>query len=275
MTAEAVPAASALAGRRIVVTRPEAQARELACGIRERGGTPVLFPVLAIFDVEDVRPILEAAERLEQYALAIFISPNAVAKALNLILPRRPWPAQLRVACIGRSSERELARLGLKDVTAPQGRFDSEALLELPPLQADAVAGRRVVIFRGDGGRELLGDTLVARGAQLDYVECYHRGRPGLDAAPLLKLWARGELDAVTVTSSEGLRNLFDMVGKLGQQWLRRTPLFVPHERIAEAARGLGMERVILTGPGDDGLLAGLSRHFSAGIQRSAQGVGP
>jgi uroporphyrinogen-III synthase len=264
MTLAAAPANSALAGRRIVVTRPEAQARGLAEGIREQGGAPILFPVLAIFDVADVRPILEIADRLDDYALAIFISPNAVAKALNVILARRPWPPAVRIACIGKSSEKELARLGLRDVTAPQGRFDSEALLELPPLQAGAVAARRAAIFRGDGGRELLGDTLVARGATVEYVECYHRGRPNLDAAPLLRLWARGEIDAVTLTSSEGLRNLFDMVGKLGRQWLRRTPLFVPHERIAEAARGLGVEQVILTGPGDEGLLEGLARHFSA-----------
>lgn len=275
MTAAAAPQESVLAGRRIVVTRPEAQARGLAGGIRGLGGTPLLFPVLAIFDVADVRPILEAGDRLDQYALAIFISPNAVAKALNLILARRAWPQSVGVACIGKSSEKELARLGLGEVTAPRGRFDSEALLELPPLQADAVGGKRVVIFRGDGGRELLGDTLIARGATVDYVECYHRGRPNLDAAPLLRLWARGELDAVTVTSSEGLRNLFDMVGKLGQQWLRRTPLFVPHERIAEAARGLGVEQVILTGPGDDGLLDGLAQHFSRTAHGSARRVCP
>lgn len=259
----ALPSQLALAGRHIVVTRPAAQAGVLAAGIRRLGGMPVMFPVLAIFDVADVRPIVEVAHRLDQFALAIFISPNAVAKALNLILARRPWPPALRVACIGKSSEKELARFGLHEVTAPRGRFDSEALLELAPLQADAVAGRRVVIFRGDGGRELLGDTLIARGAALEYVECYHRGRPKLDTAPLLKLWARDELDAITVTSSEGLHNLFDMVGKLGQQWLRRTPLFVPHERIAEAARSLGMDRVTLTGAGDDGLLEGLTQHFS------------
>lgn len=263
MRSQTGAAKSALAGRRIVVTRPQAQAGGLARAIRGLGGVPVMFPVLAIFDVADARPILEFAGRLDGYALAIFISPNAVAKALNLILSRRAWPPAVRVACIGKSSERELARLGIRDVIAPQGRFDSEALLELAPLQAEAVAGRRVAIFRGDGGRELLGDTLIARGAALDYVECYHRGRPNLDAAPLLRLWGRGEIDAVTLTSSEGLRNLFDMVGKLGQQWLRRTPLFVPHERIAAAARGLGIEQVILTAPGDEGLVDGLVGHFA------------
>ena len=66
----------------------------------------------------------------------------------------------------------------------------------------------------------------------------------------------------VTVTSSEGLRNLFDMVGKLGQAWLRKTPVFVPHQRIAEQARQLGCHEIILTGPADDGLICGLTEYF-------------
>ena len=89
------------------------------------------------------------------------------------------------------------------------------------------------MIFRGDGGRELLGDTLRARGATVDYVECYRRARPAADAGPLVRALERGEIDAVVVSSSEGLRNLFDMVGEAGRQRLQRTPLFAPHARIA------------------------------------------
>lgn len=254
---------TSLAGRHIVVSRPAGQAKGLADAIAARGGTPVLFPVLAIFDIEDLQPLIAIADRLHEFDLAVFISANAVNKALNVIAARREWPTHLRVATMGRSSERELQRFGFTEVIAPGGRFDSEALLALPQLAAEHVAGTRVAIFRGDGGRELLGDTLVARGASIEHVECYRRGRPSADAAPLLKRWARNELDAITVTSSEGLRNLFDMVGKLGQTWLRNTPLFVPHQRIAEQAQRLGLKQVILTGPGDDGLVAGLTRYFA------------
>jgi uroporphyrinogen-III synthase len=103
----------------------------------------------------------------------------------------------------------------------------------------------------------------VARGATLEYVECYHRGKPDIDAAPLLARWHRGEIDAFSVTSSEGLRNLFDMVGKIGQESLRKSVLFVPHERIAQQARRLGMSQVVLTGPGDDGLLSAMIAYFT------------
>lgn len=256
-----VRAVGPLAGRHIVITRPAGQAGHLAEALARLGAHPVQFPVLAIFDLADPSPVLDAAIRLDSYDLAVFVSPNAIERALAIILERRPWPAHLRVAAIGKSSERALAERGIADVIAPAGRFDSEALLQLPALQA--VRGWRVLVFRGDGGRELLGDTLKARGADVEYLTCYRRGRPDLDPAPLLRLWGDGLIDAITVTSSEGLRNLFDMVGKLGQTWLRKTPVFVPHARIAEQADALGCRDVVTTGPGDDGLVDGLLARFA------------
>ncbi len=249
-----------LAGRHVVVTRPAGQAAHFATALSGAGAIPVLYPVLEIRDIEDVAPVLDAAIRLDSFDLAVFVSPNAIDKALALILARRPWPAGLRVAALGKSSERELARHGIRDVISPPLRFDSEALLELPELID--IRGKRVIIFRGDGGREVLGDTLKARGATIEYVTCYRRARPQIDPAPLLKLWEVGRLDAVTLTSSEGLRNFHEMIGRLGQAWLKKTPAFVPHARIAEQARDLGLDRVIPTGPGDDGLMAGLMQYF-------------
>jgi uroporphyrinogen-III synthase len=250
-----------LAGRHVVVTRPAGQAAHFATALIGQGAIPVLYPVLEIRELEDVAPLLDVAIRLDNFDLAVFVSPNAIEQALARILPRRPWPAALRVAALGKSSERELARHGIHDVISPALRFDSEALLELPEL-IDA-QGKRVIIFRGEGGRELLGETLKERGATVEYVSCYRRARPQLDPAPLLKLWEEGRLDAVTLTSSEGLRNFFEMVGRLGQAWLRKTPAFVPHLRIAEQAQALGLASVIPTEPGDDGLLAGLMQYFA------------
>ena len=251
-----------LAGRHVVVTRPAGQAAHFATALSGAGAIPVLYPVLEIRDIEDVAPVLDAAIRLDSFDLAVFVSPNAIEKALALILPRRAWPAGLPVAALGKSSERELARHGIHEVISPPLRFDSEALLELAELTD--VAGKRVIVFRGDGGREVLGDTLKARGATIEYVTCYRRARPQLDPAPLLKLWEVGQLDAVTLTSSEGLRNFHDMIGRLGQAWLKKTPAFVPHVRIAEQACALGLGSVLPTDPGDDGLMAGLRAYFGS-----------
>ena len=79
----------------------------------------------------------------------------------------------------------------------------------------------------------------------------------------LLRQWSRNEINAVTITSSEGLRNLYDMLGKLGRQWLKTTPVFVPHERILDVAHELGLEYAVLTAAGDDGLIAGMSEWFA------------
>ncbi len=250
-----------LAGRGIVVTRPAQQSGPLAERISAAGGHPILFPVLEIIDTPDLQPLIDVSARLEDYQLAVFISPNAVVRTMSQVLPRRIWPARLRVAAIGKGSVRELERFGVTGVIAPARYFDSEHLLELPELQT--VAGQRVAIFRGDGGRELLGDTLAARGARVDYIECYRRTRPDADAAPLLQAWAGDALHAVTITSSEGLRNLFAMVGQSGQLRLQQTPVFAPHPRIAAVARELGCNAVIDTAPGDDGLMDALFRHFA------------
>ena len=253
--------APALAGRRVVVTRPAAQSAHMSALIRAAGGEPLLFPALEILDAAHLQPAIALIERLDSFDLAIFISANAVNKALDLVRARRDWPAGLRVATVGRGSERELQRYGFTGVIAPAERFDSEGLLELPELKQ--VAGKRVVIFRGEGGRELLGDALSARGATVEYAECYRRGRPDADPAPLLALCARQALDAFTVTSSEGLANLQCMLGEAGRRCLNQTPLFAPHERIAVAARASGVQTVVLTGPGDEGLVAGMTAFFA------------
>jgi uroporphyrinogen-III synthase len=253
-----ITAAGPLAGRGIVVTRPAQQAAPLAEMIRAAGGRPILFPVLEILDTADLAPLIDVIGRLDRFDLAIFISPNAVLRAMNQIAALGAWPAGLLAAAIGKGSVKALKRFGIDAVIAPARNFDSEGLLALPELQQ--VAGWRVVIFRGDGGRELLGDTLTARGASVEYIECYRRARPCTDAAPLLRAWARGEVHAVVVTSSEGLRNLFEMVGKLGQSWLRRTPLLAPHPRIVAAARELGCVNVIETAAGDEGVMDALQQ---------------
>jgi len=246
-----------LRGRRIVVTRPAGQNERLAALIRAEGGEPIVFPALAILDPGDVRPLAAAADRLDAYDLAVFVSPSAVDKALPVIRARREWPAGLKAATVGRGSEEALRRYGVAEVIVPAERFDSEALLERPEL-AD-VAGRRVVIFRGDGGRELLGDTLRGRGATVDYVECYRRAPPTADPGPLARAWERGEVDAVTIGSREGLRNLLDLLGADGRERLQQTALFAPHPRIAATARALGCRRVIETPPGDEGIAAALA----------------
>lgn len=243
----------ALAGKRIVVTRPAEFAQGLAALIAGAGGEPLLYPAIEIRPAEDPGPAQARLAHLEAYDLAVFVSPSAVHRALAL-LRDRAWPPRLRVAAVGGGTRRELETHGFRGVIAPPGQADSEALLAQPELAQ--VAGMRVLILRGAGGRELLGETLAARGARVDVAECYRRVRPAADAAAK----PAGRLDGLCVNSAAALENLLAL---LGRERLARTPLFVSHTRVAQLARESGLGEAVVAGPTDAEMLACLLAYFS------------
>ena len=269
-----------LAGRTVLVTRPAHQSAALVQAIEAAGGHAYAFPALAIEAV----PVAELGASLAQLRAAdsvIFISPNAAQYGMAAIRAAGGLPAAAEVYAVGPGTARALALAGVPDIIAPgdsplpnppplagEGanvmptpiNHDSEALLALPQLQH--VEGRRVVIVRGVGGRALLAETLAARGAQVHFVECYRRLRPQTDAAALRACWQAGGIDAVTVASAETLHNLAALLGEAGMPLLRHTPLFAPHEKIAAAARHVGVVHAVATAGGDAGLVAGLLNWF-------------
>ncbi|HEU0188768.1 MAG TPA: uroporphyrinogen-III synthase [Gallionella sp.] len=248
-----------LAGLKILVTRPRDQAVLLAQRIEQEGGIPLLFPLLEIAPVENTKTLHEQVSRLVKFSLAVFISPNAVKYGIAAIRAAGALPPTLKIATIGQGSAKALHELGIANVIAPTERFDSEGLLAMPELQN--IAGCRVMIFRGDGGRELLGDTLRSRGATVEYAACYRRSKPQWNASALLK----AAPDAITVTSSEALGHLWKMLNKAQCDSIRGIPLFVPHKRIADLAHQQGWHQVRLTGSGDEGLLSDLIAWNSKG----------
>lgn len=248
-----------LAGRTVVVTRPEHQAAALAARIEQAGGRALRFPVIEIEPATstELDSIIDA---LDSFDLAIFISRNAVAHGLDRIRARRTWPLGIATAAIGRGTRQALEESGLGEIISPDGLADSEALLRHPGLAA--LAGKRVVIFRGEGGREALANGLRARGASVAYAECYRRRMPSLDPGPLLAGLAGGALDAVVVTSGEGLANLVSMLGGGAAELLAGTRLFVPHVRLTDAARSLGVSDPVVAGPADEDMLSALVAYF-------------
>jgi len=246
-----------------VVTRPKGQTGGLSALIRQAGGDALEIPALEIRDLADLAPFFAVADRLESFDCAIFVSRNAVRKALTLLDARRggrPWPAHLRVATVGGGSREELAARGFSRVVAPAAQSDSEALLALPEF-AD-VGGKRIAIFRGEGGRAFLGEALAARGALVEHAPCYRRTLPAAGGALLAAAWEGGKVDAVMVSSAQGLANLLEMLGGEGPQRLAGAALFVPHPRVAGAAARHGLERAIVAGPGDAEMAAALVAYF-------------
>lgn len=246
-----------LLGKRILVTRPAGQAAGLAARIVACGGEAIRFPLIDIAPTEDWRAVDEAIARLDGFALVIFISPNAVTHGLERLLSRRPWPRNLAAAALGPGTAGMLAQAGIPEVIAPRATYDSEALLSLDPLRVERMAGRAVLILRGNGGRDLLAETLRARGARVECAACYRRAAP-TDGAFVVSLLRNNALDAVSLSSSEGLRNLVKLLDTGSRERLAGLPVFVPHRRIAGEAARLALRRVVLTEPADSGLVAGL-----------------
>lgn len=242
----------------VLVTRPAAQAAGFAARLRDLGAVPILFPALEIQATARPGVLRAALDALPGCDLAIFISPTAAEWGLRAL---GRWPTGVAVAAVGNGTARALAERGIAPVLSPADGADSEHLLALPELAN--VADKHILVFRGEGGRELLADVLRARGARVEYAECYRRGRPDADPAPLVAALAEGHVGAVTAFSGETLDNLLDLLGDAGAARLRNLPLFVPHPRIADRARLLHFSSVYTTGAGESGLIAGLVEYFS------------
>ena len=248
----------------VVITRPRAQAQALAQAVAGIGRTAVVLPLLEIAPLDDAAALRAALADLARYALVAFVSPNAVDAAFAHLAA---WPAGVPIGIVGEGSRAALARYGVTSDNAviycpPDPAFsDSEHLLA--SLDLAQFAGRRVLIVRGESGRELMADTLRAAGAQVDTVAAYRRSVPRLDDALGQQLSALlAQPNDWIITSSEALRGLAALAGQVdpvsGKDRLRAQHLVVPHARIAETARALGCSRITLTGSGDTRLVSAL-----------------
>lgn len=245
----------------MLVTRPAHQAEPLCALIERAGGRAIRFPALAIEPTPNPLAAQALIARLATYNLALFVSPNAVQYGLDLIAAAGGLPAGLKLAVVGEGSARALqARLGRGPDLQPVERYESEGLLALLELQS--MDGKRVIIFRGNGGRGLFGQTLRERGAEVDYAEVYQRSLPQADANALAARLARREIGIVTVTSSEVLRNLLQLAGAANAAQLKALPLVTLSERTAALAAELGfVAPVLLASPASDaGIMAALYR---------------
>lgn len=239
-----------LQGLGVLVTRPEHQADPLCQRIEQHGGVAIRCPALLIGEPRDWTLALAIFDRLAHYSLAIFTSANAVDRAAPRIAERGGFPPGLEIAAIGQATAHALVRQGVAHCLQPPAGFNSEALLALPRFQN--VDGQSIVIVRGEGGRELLAETLTARSATVVYAEVYRRERPTVDLSALLDRWRSGEIGAVVVTSNESLLNLFDMLGVAGQDYLRQTPMITVSARTRQVAAQLGCHSLRLAQEASD-----------------------
>jgi uroporphyrinogen-III synthase len=249
--------AKPLLGIGIAVTRPADQAKKLAALISEAGGTPILFPLIEIMPLQDYSHFEAVISEIETYDWAIFISSNAVQNGMPRIV-KNALPAKLKFAAIGPVTANELQSFGVKEVLMPQGRFDSESLLSLPEMTN--VAGKKIMIIRGVGGRDVLAETLKKRGAQVTFAECYQRENPQSNCDFLTKLWMENKLHGIVVTSSEAMRHLLDF--NTDPPFLRYITLYVNHARIAELPLQMGLKVMVANAPGDEGMVDSIKQKY-------------
>ncbi|WP_321961218.1 fused uroporphyrinogen-III synthase HemD/membrane protein HemX [Paraburkholderia sp. J7] len=271
----------------VVITRPAGQSDGLAGQLAQRGMRTLDFPLISIAPVTDEAPMRAALGALERYALVVFVSPNAVDRAFACYASVSSiWPPALPVAVVGPASVAALERHGVAEpehrVVSPAGageeepaRFDSESLYAAleKTFGADAFAGKRVLIVRGDGGREWLAERLREAGAEVETVAAYRRVVPEPPIATWTQVHAllEGAPHAWLVTSSEGVRNLDELArehltaGEIVE--LRHAPLVAPHPRIAETARSMGFDRITVSGAGDERIVETLLGLASSVVQ--------
>jgi uroporphyrinogen-III synthase len=255
--------------RTVVITRPRAQADTLAQAVTALGRRAVVLPLLEIAPLDDTSALRAALAQLSSYALVAFVSPNAVDAAFAHL---GAWPAGVPIGVVGEGSRMALARHGVTPENAtihcPPDPVNSDSEHLLASLDLAALAGRRVLIVRGESGRELMADTFRAAGARVDTVAAYRRSVPQLSDALAAELSALlAQPNDWIITSSEALRGLAGLVRQLdpeaGPTRLQQQHLIVPHARIAETAHAMGCDQVTLTGSGDARLVAALLPRYN------------
>ncbi len=208
---------------RILVTRPPPAGEALCEVIRQRGHEAIFLPTI-LFAPPDQPLVLPSASQFDQ---VIFISPAAV-RAVS-----REWLGDCVVAAVGQGTALALMAYDVPAVLYPTENPSAAALLALAPMQH--VAGQRIAIIKGEGGRPLLADTLRARGAIVTELIAYRRVLPDVT-------FPSQQIDAIIATSLTGIENLLQLMDPA----LRTVPLVVISPRLVEAARALGFKHILL-----------------------------
>ncbi|MCP8899627.1 uroporphyrinogen-III synthase [Gilvimarinus xylanilyticus] len=247
---------------RILVTRPQPLADEWQSWLQRQGYDAQAIPVMALEALDDFdseQRIKSVVMNLDEYQKAIFVSRNAVHYAAQWLEDYWPqWPIGLQCLAVGRATADALDPLDLPVAALGDERsaMNSEHLLASRAL--GNVSGEKIVIFRGQGGRELMTRTLTERGARVEHCELYRRVLPA-QSAPRVKQWleAGQSTDLITVHSGESLTNLLDLARRTETQSLLRERTFlVPGDRVAQLAREAGLARLwVARNAGSDAML--------------------
>ena len=265
-----------MSAKTIIVTRPSGQARQLIevltrtiefSGVAKRSFPEILsLPLLTIVPKTDEVLADHIASALKNADLAIFVSPNAIECVMRLL--ERDWQdfskSIIPIGVMGGSSKLALQNHGIgaeenpTPIVMPQDneQWDSEGLWHELQSLGWTWQNKKVVIFKGEGGRDWLADTLSKSGAHVEAISTYTRvpldvDNPAWQAIHDLdfskSLWM--------LTSSEAVRYLGSVMQDQFTQSLSIASALCPHHNIADAAQEIGFGEVFTTEPGDEALI--------------------
>ena len=228
-------------GLRVLNTRPLSQGAILEKAIVTAGGLSINLPCITISATE--LSWLNSMPRLCHVEQAIFISANAVHYYFDALKQNHiDWPASILVIAVGSATAAALAEQGIQVHCIPS-TADSEHLIQLERLQH--VKNKGVLLIKGIGGRSLIADTLLSRGAKLTPLDVYRRDSPDVPKEYIHSLWQNDAVDIILLTSEQAMNNLLGLFKDEGLSWLRKKPCLVISERLAEVAESLGFKTII------------------------------
>jgi uroporphyrinogen-III synthase len=236
---------AAARSKKVLVTRPAGEAADTLCSaLRASGFEAYSQPLM---ELQGLRQ-LSAAHRqmlldLDRYEHVIFISGNAVEFGMAMMEDFWPQlPEGLHWYAVGDATAAKLERFGIATIT-PGSDMSSEGLLALPTLRA--VRGQRVLIVKGEGGRDALRQSLTERGAKVDELACYRRSLPALPAGGLAAKISNFAIDVILFSSGEGLANFLLLLSPAETSKLKSIGVIVPSARVAQMAREAGFDHIV------------------------------
>lgn len=237
-----------------LITRPAGKADNLLAALDEAEIGYLYQPLITTAQV-NLSP--HDIQQLRQADAIIFVSVSAVS-CLQQQLAADVLQAPLYA--VGQTTASALQRWLGREVSVPQDQR-SEGLLQLPELTD--VAGRNIVIVRGNAGRELIKQSLIARGAAVRYVQSYKRVALPLDGEQLCQQWQLAGIRCIVATSNEILQQLFTLVPVAHHDWLKQRQYILVSPRMHDSALTLGIpeQQIILADNANDwALLSAISQ---------------
>lgn len=233
-----------LNGLRILNTRPKNQAHSLSKNITDAGGLSIECPAIEIKATHNWLGLLPNLNNVSQ---ALFVSVNAVYHCFTqLKLNNIHWPTHIKVIAIGQGSAKALDEFNIPVSTIPDEPH-SENLLTINTLQQ--LKNQTILLFKGEGGRTLIEESLINRGANVKALTVYKRVIPKISHQFINSLWQDDLVDIILLTSEQSIHNLFKIFSKEAHCWLKEKPCLVISERLGNSASLFGIKKIIISRP--------------------------